>query len=99
MYSSLTKKIKTYCNVEFHKHKTAHNTDISNKFQYTKFNKYKESETVEIDISKSTDQNTFTKFNIEFFIKVQNINFHNVFHNTSSETINTNIISHYSECN
>ena len=55
MYNPLTKRIKTYCNVEFHKYKTAHNTDISNEFQYAEFNEYKESETVKIDISESTN--------------------------------------------
>ena len=79
MYSSLMKKIKIYCNVEFHKYETAYNTDISNKFQYTEFDEYKELKTVKIDISELINQNTSTEFNIKFFIKVQNINFFNVF--------------------
>ena len=62
VYNSLTKRIKTYCNVEFHEYKTTHNTDINNKFQYTEFNKYKKSKTVKINISESTDQHTSTEF-------------------------------------
>ena len=99
MYSSLMKKIKIYCNVKFHKYETAHNTDTSNKFQYAEFNEYKELETVKIDISKSTNQNTFTKFNIESFTEAQNINSFNTFQNVLSEPMNINIASYYSKHN
>ena len=99
MYNLLTKRVKTYCDVKFCKYETAHNTDISNKFQYTKFNEYEESETVEIDISKSINQKVFTKFNIESFVKVQDIDSFNVFQNVSSEIINISITLCCSKCN
>ena len=70
MYNSLIKRIKIYYDVKFCEYETTHsNTDISNKFQYAEFNKYKESETVEIDILKSINQNTFIEFNIKSFTK------------------------------
>ena len=87
----MTKKVKIYYNVEFYEYETAHNTDISNKFQYTEFNKYKELKIVEINISELTNQNTFTKSSIEFSIKVQNINFYNTFQNILFKIININI--------
>ena len=95
MYNLLIKRVKTYCDVKFHKYETTHNADTSNEFQYTKFDEYEESETVEIDIPESTNQNTFKEPSIEPFIKAQNIGFHNAL----SEPINTDIISHCSECN
>ena len=65
--------------MEFHKYETTHsNTDTNNKFQYTKFNEYKKSETVEINIPKSINQNMSTELNIELSIKVQDIDFFNV---------------------
>ena len=59
--------------MKFCEYETTHNTDISNKFQYTEFNEYKESETIKIDILKSTNQNTFTKSSIEPSAKMQNV--------------------------
>ena len=85
--------------MEFCEYETTYNTDISNKFQYTEFNKYKESETVEINISELINQNTSTEFNIKFSVKMQNVNSFNAFQNVSSETMNTSIASHCSECN
>ena len=95
VYSLLTKRIKTYCDMKFYKYETTHNTDISNEFQYTEFDEYKESETVEIDISELTNQNTFTEFSIKSFTEVQNIDFYNI----SSELMNINIASCCSEHN
>ena len=95
MYNSLTKRVKIYYNVKFHKYKITYNTDISNKFQYAEFNKYKESEIIEIDIPKLINQNTFIESNIESFIKTQNINFYNVL----SELTNTSITLHHLKCN
>ena len=96
VYSSLTKRVKIYCDVEFHKYKIIYNnTDISNEFQYAEFDEYEESETVEINILKSINQNTFTEFNIEPFTEVQDIDSHDV----SLEFMNTDIISCCSECN
>ena len=90
------KRVKTYCDVEFHKYETIHsNTDTSNEFQYTEFNEYKESETVEIDIPESINQNMSTESSIEPFTEAQDIDSHD----TSFKTMNTSIISHCSECN
>ena len=99
MYNSLIKRIKTYHNVKFHEYETTHNADISNKFQYTKFNEYEESEIVEIDISELTDQNTSTEFSIEPSAKVQNISSSDVSYNVSPKTMNTSITPHCSEHN
>ena len=99
MYSSLTKRVKIYHDVEFHEYEITYNADISNEFQYTEFDEYEESETVEIDISKSTDQNTFIKPSIESSAEAQNINSFNAFYNASPEIMNTNIISHHLKCN
>ena len=100
MYNLLTKRVKTYCDVEFHKYEITHsNTDISNEFQYTKFDKYKESETVEIDISKLTDQNTSIEFSIKSSAEAQDINSFNAFHDVLSEIINTSITLYCSEHN
>ena len=100
MYNLLTKRIKTYHDVKFHEYETTHsNTDISNKFQYTEFDKYKKSETVKIDIPESTNQNVSTEPNIKPFIKTENINFSNAFQNVSPELTNTNITLHHSEHN
>ena len=95
VYNLLIKRVKIYHNVKFHKYETTNNADISNKFQYTEFDKYKESETIKIDISKLTNQNTSTEPSIEPFTEVQNIGFHNVL----PEPININITPHCSECN
>ena len=99
VYSPLTKKIKIYHDVEFHKNKTTHNIDISNKFQYTEFDEYKKSETVEIDISKSINQNMSTESSIEHSIEMQNIGSSDISYDALLETTNTSIASHYSECN
>ena len=85
--------------MEFHKYETTYNTDISNKFQYTEFNKYKELKTVEIDISKSINQNAFTELSIEPFTKMNNINSFDVFQNILSEPINISIALYCSKCN
>ena len=95
VYSPLTKRVKTYCNVKFCKYETTHNTDINNKFQYTEFNEYEKLETIKINIPESTNQNTSTESNIESSTEVQNIGSHNV----SPEPMNTNITSHHSEHN
>ena len=81
--------------MEFHEYETIYNTDINNKFQYTEFDEYKESETVEIDIPKSINQNMFTESSIEPFTEAQDIDFHNV----SPKSMNTSITSHCSEYN
>ena len=99
MYNPLTKRVKIYCDVEFHEYETTHNTDISNEFQYTEFNEYKELKTVEIDIPELINQNISTKSNIESSAEAQNINFSDVFQNVLFEIINTSITSHHSECN
>ena len=70
MYSPLMKRVKTYYDVEFHKNEITHNIDISNEFQYIEFDEYKESETVNINISKLINQNTFTEPSIKSFTKV-----------------------------
>ena len=86
--------------MKFHKYEITHsNTDTSNEFQYTEFNKYKELKTVEIDISESTNQNAFTKSSIEPFTEAEDINSSDAFQNVSSEPTNTSITSHYSEYN
>ena len=95
MYSLLTKKIKTYHDVEFHKYETTHNTDISNEFQYAEFDEYKKSETVEIDIPKSINQNISTEPSIEPFTEAQDISSHDV----SPEPTNTSIAPYHSEHN
>ena len=84
------KRVKIYCNVKFYEYETTHNADTSNEFQYAEFDKYEESETVEIDIPESTNQNMFTEPNIEPSTEVQNV---------SPELINTSIASCCSECN
>ena len=99
VYSSLMKRVKTYCNVKFRKYETAHNTDISNKFQYAEFDKYEESETVEIDIPESINQNTSTEPSIESSIKVQDIGSPDAFQNVLPEPMNTSIAPCCSECN
>ena len=99
MYSPLTKRIKTYHDVEFHEYETTHNTDASNKFQYTEFDEYKKSETVEIDIPESTDQNTSTESSIESSAEAQNIDFPDAFQNALPEITNTSIVPHHSEHN
>ena len=82
--------------MEFYEYETTHNNiDISNEFQYAEFDKYEESETVEIDISELINQNMSAESNIEFSTKAQDIGFHNA----SSELTDTNITSHYSKCN
>ena len=95
VYNPLTKRVKTYHDVKFCENETTHNVDISNKFQYTEFDEYKESETVEIDIPESINQNTSTEPSIEPSTKAQDIGSHNV----SPEPTNTSIASHCSECN
>ena len=86
--------------MKFHKYKTIHsNADISNEFQYTEFNEYEESETVEIDIPESINQNTSTEPNIEPFTEVQNIDSHDAPQNVLPETTNTSIASCCSKCN
>ena len=99
VYNLLIKKVKTYHDVKFYKYETTHNINISNKFQYAEFNKYKKLKTVKIDISESINQNIFTEFNIKPSTEALNINFSDVFQNVSSESTNTNIASHYSEYN
>ena len=89
MYSSLMKRVKIYCDVEFCEYETTHNTDTSSKFQYTEFDKYKKSETVEIDIPES----------IKTFIKAQNISSSDASQNVLPEPMNTNITPHHSEHN
>ena len=81
--------------MEFYEYETTHNTDISNKFQYAEFDEYEESETVEIDISELTNQNTFTEFSIESFTEAQNISSYNAL----PEPMNTGIVPHHSEHN
>ena len=85
--------------MEFHEYETAHNTDTSNEFQYTEFDEYEESETVEIDIPESTDQNTFTEPSIESSAEMQDIDSPDAFHDALPEITNTSIASHCSECN
>ena len=85
--------------MEFHKYEITYNTDASNKFQYAEFDKYKESETVEINISESTDQNISTELSIKSSAKMQNINSSDVSHDTSLKIMNISIVSHCSECN
>ena len=99
MYNSLIKRVKIYCDVEFHKYETTHNADISNEFQYAEFDEYKKSKTVKINISESINQNTSIEFSIESFTEVQNINFFNIFQNVSPELMNINITSCCSEHN
>ena len=100
VYNLLTKKVKTYHDVEFHEYETTHNnTDTSNKFQYTEFDEYKESETVEIDIPESTDQNMSTEPSIEPSAEAQDIGSPDASQNVLPETMNTSIASHCSEHN
>ena len=100
VYNPLTKRVKTYCDVEFHEYETTHsNTDTSNEFQYAEFDKYEESETVEIGIPESTNQNTSTEPSIEPFTKMQDIDSSDVSHDALSEPMNTSIASHHSEHN
>ena len=99
VYNPLMKRVKTYHNVKFHKYETAHNADTSNEFQYAEFDEYKKSETVEIDIPESINQNTSTESNIKPSIKAQNIDSPDAFQNVLPEPMNTNITPHHSECN
>ena len=100
VYSLLTKRVKTYCNVKFCEYETTHsNTDTSNEFQYTEFDEYEESETVKIDIPKSINQNTFTESNIKPSTEAQDIDSPDASQDVSPEPMNTNITSHCSECN
>ena len=99
VYNPLIKRVKIYCDVEFHKYETTHNINTSNKFQYTEFDKYKESETVEIDIPESINQNVFTESSIEPFIKVEDIDFSDTSQNVLPELTNISITPHCSECN
>ena len=105
MYSLLTKRVKTYHDVKFHKYEITHsNTDTSNEFQYTEFDEYKKSETVEIDIPESTNQNTFTENtftepSIEPSIKAQNMGSPDASQDALPEPTNTDIISCCSEHN
>ena len=85
--------------MKFHEYKTTYNADISNKFQYIEFDKYKKSEIVKIDISESTDQNTSTESSIESSAKTQNIDSPDASQNVLLETTNTSIISHHSKHN
>ena len=41
--------------MKFCEYETTYNADISNKFQYAKFDEYEESETVEINILELTN--------------------------------------------
>ena len=94
------KRVKTYCNVEFHEYETTHsNTDTSNEFQYTEFNKYKESETVKIDIPELTNQNTSTESSIKPSTEAQDIGSPDASQNVSPEPMNTSITPHHLECN
>ena len=99
MYNPLTKKVKIYCDVKFHKYEITHNTDISSKFQYAEFNKYKKSKTVKIDIPESTNQNMFTEFSIKPSTEMQNIDSPDAFQNVLPESMNTNITLYHSEHN
>ena len=57
--------------MEFHEYEITHsNTNISNKFQYAEFDEYKKSETVEMNIPESINQNMFTEPSIEPFTEV-----------------------------
>ena len=100
MYNPLMKRVKTYCDVEFCEYKTTHNNaDISSEFQYAEFDECEESETVEIDISESTNQNTSTESSIESSTEVQNIGSSDASQNVSPEPTNTSITLCCSECN
>ena len=99
VYSLLIKRVKIYCDVEFHEYETTHNTDTSNEFQYAEFDKYKESETVEIDIPKLINQNMSTEFSIKPSIEAQDMGSSDASQNVLPEPMNTSIAPHHSKCN
>ena len=100
VYSPLMKRVKTYCDVEFCKYETTHsNTDTSNEFQYTEFDEYEESETVEIDIPELTNQNTSTEPSIEPSTEAQDIGSPDASQDVSPEPMNTSIAPCCSERN
>ena len=54
VYSSLTKRVRIYCNVKFHEYETFNAADeIDKEFQYEEFDKFEKAEIVKIDLSET----------------------------------------------